>query len=200
MVEAVDFVQDTAQVEAFRWLLEKLEQEVCPVYPMKMYVAGGMAVHLYTGYRTTVDVDAEFSQRVIIPQSLFVDTRDGGVLYIDPSYNSTFALMHEDYLVDSLPVPISTRLIQPFVLHPVDLIVSKIARFAGPDRADIQALIDRFHIPVETIEKRAEEALGGFVGNSAYLRMNLRDVLEMARASAWEWKFGSGAILGPAPK
>jgi hypothetical protein len=165
-----------------------------------MYIAGGMAVHLYTGYRTTVDVDAEFSQRVLIPQSLFVDTRDGGILYIDPSYNSTFALMHEDYITDSIPVPIGTTLIQPYALHPVDLIISKVARFAGPDRADIQALLDRFHIPAEVIEKRAEEALGGFVGNTAYLRMNLSDVLEMARATTADRESELGRTTSPVPR
>jgi hypothetical protein len=200
MVDSIDFVLETAQVEALRWLLQKLEQEISPAEPMRIYIAGGMAVHLYTGYRTTVDVDAEFSQRVLIPQSLFVDTRDGGVLYIDPSYNSTFALMHEDYLADSIPVPIGTTLIQPYVLHPVDLIVSKIARFAGPDRGDIQELIDRFQIPVEAIEKRAEEALGGFVGNTAYLRMNLNDVLGMARASAAEQESEAGVTTSSVPR
>lgn len=75
MVETIDFVLETAQVEALRRLLQKLEHEISPAEPMGMYIAGGMAVHLYTGYRTTVDVDVEFSQRVLIPPSLFVDKR-----------------------------------------------------------------------------------------------------------------------------
>ena len=102
------------------------------------------------------------------------------MLYLDASYNSTFALMHEDYQQDAVPVPIGTDMMRVYVLSPLDLIVSKIARLSDPDKEDIQNMIHRFHISAEEIEKRAEEALGGYVGNTDYLRMNLREVLTMA--------------------
>src|ERR1043165_3367619 len=65
--------------------------------PIKMYVAGGAAMHLYTGERTSKDIDAAFSHRIVLPEDLEVTYRDpdGGarLLYFDRQYNDTFALM-----------------------------------------------------------------------------------------------------------
>jgi hypothetical protein len=41
-----------------------------------------------------------------------------------------------------------------------------------------------FGITANAIEERAEQALGGYVGNTDYLRMNLRDVLRLAGRNA----------------
>lgn len=103
------------------------------------------------------------------------------MLYLDLNFNSTFALMHEDYQHDAIPVPIGTELVHVFVLSPLDLIVSKIARLSAPDKEDIQALISVFAISPADIQKRAEEALTGYVGNVDRLRRNLHEVLELAR-------------------
>lgn len=75
--------------------------------------------------------------------------------------------MHEDYLKDAVRVPFGTNHIEVYVLSPVDLIVSKIARYNGPDPEDIEA--------------RATQAMTGYVGNLDYLQMNLREVLGKAR-------------------
>lgn len=58
--------------------------------------------------------------------------------------------------------------------------MSKIARFSGPDVSDIAEIIRTFGIAANTIQARAEQALQGYVGNTDYLRMNLRDVLKLA--------------------
>jgi hypothetical protein len=71
-----------------------------------------------------------------------------------------------------------------YVLSPVDLIVSKIARLSGPDKSDIAAVIAKFGIAADEIERRAEEAMGRYVGNADYLRMNLREVLQLAKELA----------------
>jgi hypothetical protein len=159
----------------------ELEQRVNLREPLTTLIAGGMAIHLYTAARTATDVDAEFSKRILLPADLVVETRKGNVLYLDASYNSTFALMHEDCQQDAVPVPIGTDMMRVHVLSPLDLIVSKIARLSDSDKEDIRNMIRRFHISAEEIEKRAEEALGGYIGNTDYLRMNLREVLAMAR-------------------
>lgn len=162
----------------------RLEQRLGLRDPINMFIAGGMAAHLYTGARATTDVDAEFSKRILLPSDLIVETAGGTMLYIDASYNSTFALMHEDYLDDALPVPITTGLIQVHVLSQVDLVVSKIARFSGPDAEDIESVIAKFTLSATDIQQRAEEALGGYVGNTDCLRMNLRDVVNIAERLA----------------
>jgi len=40
--------------------------------PIRMFVAGGAAMHLYTGVRTSQDVDASFSHRLVLPGDLQV--------------------------------------------------------------------------------------------------------------------------------
>lgn len=65
-----------------------------------------MAVHLYTAMRVTSDIDGKFRERGLLPNDLMIDvTLENGeqqVLYFDTNYNSTFALMHEDYEQDAL--------------------------------------------------------------------------------------------------
>ncbi|MDB5907348.1 MAG: hypothetical protein JWP34_1462 [Massilia sp.] len=181
MVEQIEFVTNSDLVAGLQELLNQLEKRTELREPIKMFIAGGMATHLYTQDRVTTDVDAEFSKRILLPRDLVVETKAGNMLYLDPTYNSTFALMHERYLDDVIRTPLGTEHIEVYVLSPVDLIVSKIARYNGPDPQDIESLITRFGITAEEIEKRAEEALVGYVGNVDYLRMNLRDVLDKAR-------------------
>jgi len=82
---------------------------------------------------------------------------------------------------NAMRVPIGTEHIEVYVLSPIDLIVSKIARYNGPDPEDIETLIKRLDISAEEIEARALHAVSGYVGNLEYLRMSLRDVLKKAR-------------------
>jgi hypothetical protein len=184
VVAPIEFETDTDLSKGLAELIKALEQRTNLRQPIKMLIAGGMAIHLYTAARVTTDVDAEFSKRILLPNDLIVETKDGDMLYLDPNYNSTFALLHEDYQQDAVPVPIGTDLIHVYVLSPVDLIVSKIARLNGPDKSDIAAIIAKFGISAVEIERRAEEALAGYVGNVDYLRMNLREVLQLAKELA----------------
>ncbi len=158
--------------------------------PLAMYLAGGMAVHLYTGSRATTDVDAEFSARVLLPTDLVVsvELENGEMenLYIDTNYNSTFALMHEDYQDDCVPVDIGGKFLAVKVLSPVDLAVSKLARFAHNDQEDIAALAKHGIFNAAQIEQRAESALVGYIGNQTMLRLNLRDALSIVRSAQSE--------------
>jgi hypothetical protein len=60
-------------------LLRQLEGRSGLREPIKMFIAGGMATHLYTGGRVTSDVDPEFSKRIMLPRDLLVETRDGNM-------------------------------------------------------------------------------------------------------------------------
>lgn len=81
------FKLGTALARGLRELLEQLEGQLNLKAPLQVYLAGGMAVHLYTGQRVTGDVDAEFAGRVILPQDLavVVTLEDGEeqVVYLD---------------------------------------------------------------------------------------------------------------------
>jgi hypothetical protein len=182
MVAPIEFRTDTELAKGLAELIRELERRMNLRQPINMLIAGGMAIHLYTAARVTIDVDVGFSKRILLPNDLIVETKDGDMLYLDPNYNRTFALLHENYQQDAIPVPIGTGLIHVYVLSPIDLIVSKIARFNGPDKSDIAAIIAKFGISAQDIERRAEDALAGYVGNVDFLRMNLREVLRMAES------------------
>ena len=175
----------TALAQGLRALFKQLEERLSLRSPLNVYLAGGMAVHLYTASRVTTDVDAEFGGRVYLPSDLVVEVtlEDGTqqVIYLDTNYNSTFALMHEDYLDDAIPVDLGMDQLRVHVLSPVDLAVSKIARFADNDKEDIAVLVRLGLTGADEIEQRATSALAGYVGGQAMLKLNLRDALALAR-------------------
>ena len=132
-----------------------------------------------------MQIDAEFHSRIFIPSDLIVDlTLEDGTresLYFDTNYNSSFALMHEDYLDDAIFLDLGVEQIRLHVLSPLDLAVSKIARFADNDKEDIAQLVRLRLTTADKIEQRATSALGGYVGGLAMLRLSLRDAVALAR-------------------
>jgi hypothetical protein len=154
--------------------------------PIRMFLAGGMAVHFHCGTRYTEDVDASFSARVLFPtEDLTVDyiRQDGtpSALYFDANYNDGFALMHPDYRDDSVPwqgIGNEDRLVHLYVLNPVDLAVSKISRFGEQDRSDIRALARAGYFNSNQLRQRATEALDYYVGNLDYVRTSIQLICE----------------------
>jgi len=185
MLDRQIFHTRTALADGLRDLFKQLEERLSLSKLLTVYLADGMAVHLYTAKRVTTDVDAEFSGRIIIPNDLMVEVtlEDGSpqVIYLDTNYNSTFALMHEDYQDDAIPVDLGLEHIQVRVLSPVDLAVSKIARLADNDREDIHELVRLGLTTADEIDQRAKSALEGYIGGQAMLMVNLRDALAIAR-------------------
>lgn len=185
MLTSPVFHTQTALAQGLRELFKQLQERLSLHSPLHVYLAGGMAVHLYTAHRVTTDVDAEFGSRVFIPSDLIVEvTLEDGTretVYFDTNYNSSFALMHEDYLDDAIPLDLGVAQIKLHVLSPLDLAVSKIARFADNDKEDIAELVRHGLTSADDIEQRATSALGGYVGGLAMLRLNLRDAVVLAR-------------------
>lgn len=141
--------------------------------PIRMVIAGGAALYLHTGERVTEDVDATFSRRVLFSSDIEVAYRDpdgrAALLYLDRNYNDTLGLMHEDADDDALRVDIrdiDRKVLDVCVLTPLDLATSKLARFSDQDRDDILLLARHKLIDAKALRKRAEEALGGYVGNT----------------------------------
>lgn len=170
--------------KAFNEVLARVQQSLegsqPSVFPIRMYIAGGAALHLLTGARVTEDIDASFSKRVLFNEDIEVSYRDpdgrARLMYLDRNYNDTLGLLHENAYDDSRPVNIrgiGRMRIDVRVLSPVDLAVTKLARFTDQDKADIQ-LLARMHLVDSTaVRKRAEEALGGYVGNIAPVRTSI---------------------------
>lgn len=163
-------------VAAFTQLVRRIEKSITNVpkrlLPVRMYVAGGAALHFYTGERVSRDIDAAFSRRIALPEDLDISYRDADgaarLLYFDRQYSDTLALMHEDAYDDSEPLAlgeVDAKVLDVRLLSPLDLAISKIGRFASQDREDIAALARAGLITAAPLRRRAEEALGGYVGD-----------------------------------
>jgi hypothetical protein len=163
-------------VQAFSKIIQKISAQLANIdprhLPIRLYVAGGAAVHLRTGARLTEDIDGVFSRRVVLKDDFKVSYRDpdgrARLLYLDRNYNDTLGLMHENAYEDSelVELPgVDPRILEVRALSPVDLAVSKLSRFNDRDREDIEVLAREKLIDASTLRKRALEALGGYVGS-----------------------------------
>jgi hypothetical protein len=177
-------------VAAFRELAGRIQSAVAGspkhTLPIRMFVAGGAALHLYTGARVTTDIDAVFSHRLALPGTLEVsyEDADGAArwLHLDPNYSDTLALMHEGARDDALPLSlagIDPKVLDIRLLTPTDLALSKVARFGDIDRTDIETLAHRGLINARAIQQRAEEAIGGYVGDLGRLRGSIEQAVRL---------------------
>jgi Nucleotidyltransferase of unknown function (DUF6036) len=173
-----------AYLKAFAEITSRIQQALKgsrpDVFPIRMYVAGGAALHLLTGARVSEDVDAVFSKRVLLNEEIEVSYRDpdgrARLLYLDRNYNDSLGLLHEDAHKDARPVDIpgiDKKLIDVRVLAPIDLAVSKLSRFGDQDREDILLLAKEGLIGAPALRKRAEQALGGYVGDVNSVRNSI---------------------------
>ena len=79
------------------------------------------------------------------------------------------------------------KVLEVRVLTPLDLAVSKLARFSDQDRADIELLAREKLVDARSLRKRAEEALGGYVGDVTSVRSSIElacALVEAARKGA----------------
>ena len=154
--------------------------------PVKMYLAGGMAVHYHCGTRYTDDVDATFSERLMLPfEELVIDymreTGKQSCIYFDTTYNDNFALLHPDHreaCVEWECIGNEQRLIHLLVFCPLDLAVSKLSRFSPNDRADILALAQHRYFNSTQLKARAAEALDYYVGSTRWIHLNIEQISE----------------------
>ena len=159
--------------------------------PIRMYLAGGAAVHYYAGGRASADVDAVFSARMLLPEDLDVNYIDAHgkhrLLYFDRQYNDALALTHENAQDDSVPLTIlgvDPRVLEIRALSPVDLAVSKIGRFEDHDRGDIETLARAGLITADEVRRRANEALDYYVGGKDKVRTSIDLACRIIEASA----------------
>ena len=166
---------------AFREIVDRIRKSLAHLpqraRPVRMYIAGGAALHLYTGERVSRDIDATFSHRIALPENLEVAYRDADgaprVLYLDRQYNDTFGLLHGDAYEDSVPLTLAgmdATVLEVRLLSSLDLAVSKLGRFSSQDRDDILTLARHKLIGSGTLRRRAEEALRGYVGDTTRMQ------------------------------
>ncbi|MBI2311527.1 MAG: hypothetical protein HYU77_03390 [Betaproteobacteria bacterium] len=167
---------DPEYLKAFAQIMARIEHALGPKRPAKpviVCVAGGAAMHFYTGARFSNDIDARIFARVMLdPRDLQVAYRgeDGHarLLYFDTQYNDSFALLHANAYDDARPISVEgvdPRRLEVRLLTPLDLGVSKLARFSEQDQDDIRALARAGLIDAVALRRRAGAALPDYVGN-----------------------------------
>jgi hypothetical protein len=143
---ASDLQRSDPFVEAVVAFLARFRAGIsAPLGGLRGYLAGGSAVRCYTGARTTGAIDMFFTGgRVLMPpNSAVLVSADGAdySLVFDHQYTADFGLLHPDYAGRAVDLPAPGGEGFPMsVLHPVDLAITKVARFQDHDRADIAAL------------------------------------------------------------
>lgn len=182
-------------IEAFQQIVARIAATLGNVVPaelpIKMYVAGGAALHFYTAERVSRDIDAVFSRRIALPEDLEVAYRDADgaarLLYFDRQYSDSLSLMHEDAQGDSVALSIdgidASRL-DVRLLTPLDLAVSKLSRFAEQDRNDIVSLARHQLVRAAPLRLRAEQALSYYVGSTE----RVRGAIDLACRLVEDWE------------
>ena len=155
----------------------------------KAYIFGGAAVHIYTNHRSSRDVDVEFTEYLpaFRDEDVVVMYEDSdGIskqLTFDNNFTSALGLLHEDYIDDAVPLMTDKdNSLWVYLVSPLDLAVSKLGRFADHDLDDIKALARMGLISAEPLRKRAEFALGAYVGDTRPVSTNIKQAIEAVHA------------------
>lgn len=174
---------DPAYLKAFAEIMKRIEQSLgrnAAGKPVVVCVAGGAALHLYTGSRVSKDIEAKVMARFLPPSNLEVSYRDSDghprVLYFDTQYNDTYRLLHEAAYDDAVPIAvpgIDPAKLEVRLLSPIDLAVSKLSRYETHDQEDICALARARLIEADTLRQRAEEALPGYIGDTRRVKSSI---------------------------
>ncbi len=151
------------------------------------YLAGGIAVRCFADARTTDDVDVFFrGARILVPPNTTLSVRSEGREYsltFDQQYTPDFGLLHPDFEDRAVRLAGEKGGFRLSVLHPVDLALTKVVRFEGHDRADIEALARTGAFDAEALLRLGEEAMGYMIGDARFARLNLRGAMALvARA------------------
>lgn len=155
--------------------------------PLSIILAGGAALSFYCPYRTSHDVDAIFSRRILIPMDIavsFVDAQGRNqLLDFDRQYHPSLGLEPEGYEDRALLVNhLADGRIRLLVVEPNDLAVMKIGRYWEHDRADVAALATEGLLNAGVVEKRARTGLSYYICDTRSVEWNIRDAVQSIRA------------------
>jgi len=188
---------DPEYLKAFSTIMSRIEHALGSkrgATPVTACVAGGAALHFYTGIRVSKDIDARFMARVLLdPSDLQVAYRDADrharLLYFNTQYNDSFALLHHNAYDDAVPIALAgvdPRRLAVKLLTPLDLAVSKLSRFSEQDQLDIRALARERLIDATQLRRRAEAALPDHVGKLDCIKTSIDIACRLVGAEVGE--------------
>lgn len=179
---------DPRYLDAFAEVMRRIEASVdgAARQPIVACIAGGAAVHWYTGARISSDIDAKIMARFVPPKDLSVTYRDAlgcaRMLYFDTQYNDTLGLLHPDAYDAAISVKVDgvdPAKLDVRMLTPLDLAVSKLGRYEVHDQGDIAALARAGLIDGAALRQRAEEALPDYIGDVQRVKTSIKLAAEL---------------------
>ncbi|MDE1863238.1 MAG: hypothetical protein KGI33_10025 [Thaumarchaeota archaeon] len=123
-----------------------------------LVAVGGTAMTLLKTKPSTIDVDFTIPVKYYADFQAALQNVQAGFqvdAYQAPMVFTTS--LPEDYLKRSKPFNTGLKRIELRALHPLDIVVTKIARLDGRDKQDIVSCMKRFKITRRQILKRAKE-------------------------------------------
>jgi len=91
--------------------------------------------------------------------------------------------MHPDYIKDAVEVGRFEDKLILKVLSPIDLVVSKIARFQDNDQSDIAMLAKFGFIDEDECRLRSEEAMVYYIFPENFIRANIEKACQIIQAN-----------------
>lgn len=200
MTRAYQLHVDTPMAGAIKQFFSMLDDDLaaqgCTPGSIKAVIFGGAAVHMYTAYRPSSDVDTEF----LIEQSNFsarevmvlaeqlppIDYLDANnedrMIEYDTNFRPVFAPLHHGYIDRLRPLwPGDFKVLSVCLPSPLDLAITKLGRFSQVDQEDILALLALPGADIDQFAKYAEEACREYpAGNPQRLLLSLRTVIKKA--------------------
>lgn len=161
--------------------LEIIEEHLAE--PITLVAAGGTSLTLLGAKPSTVDVDftgpaasiAAFREAASMePHGYGIDAWPDGTVFM--------VNLPDDYLERSRLIETDLARIELRALHPVDLIVTKIARCDARDQDDIRRTRETFGITVAEVEDRVPKIV--YVGSKEAYEANLQTALRECFHSA----------------
>lgn len=201
MTRAYQLRVDTPMAGAIKQFFSMLDDDLAaqgctPGSSIKAVIFGGAAVHMYTAYRPSSDVDTEFlieqsnfSAREVmmlaeqLPPIDYLDTNNQDrMIEYDTNFRPVFAPLHHGYIDRLRPLwPSDFKVLSVCLPSPLDLAITKLGRFSQVDQEDILALLALPGADIDQFAKSAEEACREYpAGNPQRLLLSLRTVIKKA--------------------
>ena len=147
------------------------------------HIAGWAAVNYHTSKRTPGQIEIDWSHRVFISpdrQSFMTQNPDGHPIqvHVVAGIPPSLGLFHPDWKAASLPIFGCQTLIVK-VISPLDLVVSRIGRFAEHDREDIRFLVQSCDVSTDDVARRAKEALDTYIADDECVKGSIARTIDL---------------------
>lgn len=92
----------TPFMQSVEEVLRRVDANIAPGFlgTVDAYLVGGVAVHVYTGWRVSKDVDVAFSHRLVLAPVTVAYVEDGAkkAVRLDTNFTDALGLFHCDWM------------------------------------------------------------------------------------------------------